>query len=397
MRIGLVSDWYAPRMGGLETYLDGLARHLQAEGHQVTVLTPVPGDPIVNGVAVKRLCGPGPDGGYRFAPSHHAANGPDFLYLIDLFAGGIRPRALERLRLALMDKSHDVVHVHLGNTPFSYLAVNLCRELGIPTVATFHSVLGAMEKPLAALAGRALGCRSWADDVVLSAVSSLTARNRSVMFGDAPFRVLHNALDSDWTAEVRNRRASRSPSQQIQLVSTMRLHPRKRPEAMIDALRRAVRSGSTSLPVHLNIAGDGPLRGRLQGKIDRAGLTGDVTLLGQASRSAVADLLADADLFLMPSHLESFGIAALEARMAGVPVLAMRDAGSSDFLAADVDSLLVDDDDGFAEAIGQFLARPELRARLGEGAARPLGGFTWPDLIAVCHSAYAAAISLRQR
>jgi glycosyltransferase involved in cell wall biosynthesis len=395
LRIAIVSDWYLPRQGGIELYLSELAARLNRAGHDVEVLTPVPGPAEVNGVRVHRLCDHvRPDGGYRFPPPLTASNGRDFLYLLDLLLGPRRSSALQRLRARLREAGYDVAHVHLGNTPFTYLATHACIALGQPTVATFHSVLGRPERPLAALAGRVARTRNWAGRVHLTAVSGRAARDRAVMFGAAPFHILPNGLDAQfWEAAGQARAASRVGTRQrtIELVSAMRLHPRKRPQVLINAVAALTRHGS---PVRLRIAGDGPLRGALQQRIDRLGLTGCVELCGQLGRDGLAQLLREADLFLMPSLHESFGIAMLEARIAGVPVLAMRQSGASDFLKPGEDSLLVDDDHEFARALQRFVKDPALRARLDLGGAAPLTGYAWDDVVAKCTGAYAAAIAM---
>jgi glycosyltransferase involved in cell wall biosynthesis len=396
LRIAIVSDWYLPRQGGIELYLSELAARLNRAGHDVEVLTPVPGPAEVNGVRVHRLCDPDrPDGGYRFPPPLHSANGRDFLYLLDLLLAPHRPNAVQRLRARLSEGAYDVAHVHLGNTPFTYLATRACIELGHPTVATFHSVLARAERPIAALAGRLARTRNWAGRVHLTAVSGRAARDRAVMLGAAPFHLLPNGLDTQFWDELgRGRVGSRAEGrrQTIELVSAMRLHPRKRPDVLIDAVAALTQNGS---PVRLRIAGDGPLRGPLQRRIDGLGLAGRVELCGQLGRDGLAQLLREADLFLMPSLHESFGIAMLEARISGVPVLAMRRSGASDFLKSGEDSLLVDSDREFLEALQRFVADPALRSRLDPGCAVPLTGYSWDDVVANCTGAYAAAIAMR--
>src|SRR3569623_281966 len=132
LRIAIISDWYLPRLGGIELYLGELTARLKAAGHDVEVLTPVPGPAEVNGIRVHRLCDPArPDGGYAFPPPVHASNGRDFLYLLDLFFAPRRPNAMQRLGALLRAGAYDVAHVHLGYTSFSYVAVRSCLGLGL--------------------------------------------------------------------------------------------------------------------------------------------------------------------------------------------------------------------------------------------------------------------------
>ena len=399
MRVAVISDWYLPRLGGIELYLAELVQKLVSDGVDLEVLTPVPGLEAINGVSIRRLCdNEAPNGGYRFPPSRHASNGPDFLYLLELFFGSQRPRPLRRLKFALLTGGYDVVHIHLGNTPFSYLAVNLCRDLGLPVLATFHSVLGSSERRVAAIAGRLLHTADWPATVKLTSVSRFAAAARTPLFGAAPLDVMPNGVDTDLWQAVRahraKRRAEAGRSPRIELFAAMRLHSRKRPMQLLDAMveLQRIQPGTS---VRLRIAGDGPLRGRLERRIAMFGLTGIVETYGQLGRSNIAAMMAETDLFLMPSRLESFGIAALEARISGVPVLAFRESGMRDFLQPDADSLLVSNDAGFAAALARFCADPALRAQLDSGAALPLAGYGWNDLVRNCRAAYAEALVMR--
>jgi N-acetyl-alpha-D-glucosaminyl L-malate synthase BshA len=80
-----------------------------------------------------------------------------------------------------------------------------------------------------------------------------------------------------------------------------------------------------ALPATLVLAGDGPDRELAEQEVDRLGLRADVRFLGKVDQ--VADLLRGADLFLLPSQNESFGLSALEAMACGVPVIATSGGG----------------------------------------------------------------------
>ena len=74
--------------------------------------------------------------------------------------------------------------------------------------------------------------------------------------------------------------------------------------------------------VRLVIAGDGPERPDYAALAAHLGVTDRLHMLGDVTRSDVIDLLAAADLFVFPSVWETFGLAAVEAAMAGVPIVA---------------------------------------------------------------------------
>lgn len=400
-RIVILSDWYLPRFGGIELYLRDLTGALKASGLDVEVITPIPGPSIVNSVRVHRLCDiDKTNGGYLFPPSSSASNFRDFLYILDLLFRPRRQTAMQRLRELLQTENYDLAHIHLGNTPFAFAATNTCLRLGLPTVATFHSTLGQGEIPLARLISKVLGCSSWPGKVHLTAVSSNVAAVRGPMLGNAPIEILPNAIEVESWRNVQTNKLqtdNNSAVRKIELLAAMRLHPRKRPGMLIQAMRKLKSRTPDGVTVRLRIAGEGPLRNGLQKFIDREHLGDSVKLCGNLEREELIGLMSEADLFVMPSVLESFGIAALEARMAGIPVLAMQNSGARDYLTPGEDSILVDSDEEFANALTRFISDAELRDKLMTGCAKPLPGYSWADLVKRCRDTYFAQIASHQK
>src|SRR5580693_1857498 len=112
------------------------------------------------------------------------------------------------------------------------------------------------------------------------------------------------------------------------------------------------------MPAKLVLIGDGPDRGAVEWLIRQKGLTKDVFLLGKMDR--VYEKLSLADLFLLPSDHESFGLAALEAMACEVPVIATNVGGVPDVVESGVDGFLVPprDMDAAATHAIEILSRP---------------------------------------
>jgi len=87
------------------------------------------------------------------------------------------------------------------------------------------------------------------------------------------------------------------------------------------------------------MVGDGPDRGAAEWIAKQRGVQKDVLFLGKQDR--ISELLAQADIFLMPSELESFGLAALEAMACEVPVIATNVGGVPEVVTHGVDGFLV--------------------------------------------------------
>jgi glycosyltransferase involved in cell wall biosynthesis len=101
-----------------------------------------------------------------------------------------------------------------------------------------------------------------------------------------------------------------------------------------------VRAGG---PARLRLVGDGPERTSAVAELDRLGLAADVELVGEPDD--LPAVLADADLFLLPSETESFGLAALEAMACEVPVVASRVGGLPEIIDDGVTGFVCPPDD----------------------------------------------------
>ncbi|MEZ4387947.1 MAG: glycosyltransferase family 4 protein [Candidatus Krumholzibacteriia bacterium] len=121
---------------------------------------------------------------------------------------------------------------------------------------------------------------------------------------------------------------------------------------------------------HLDLVGDGGLRGDLEAQVSRLGLRDRVTFHG--FRRDVFALMAHSDLLLMTSHHEGLPYTLLEAMSLGLPTLASDVGGLAEVLRHGETGWLVPPNDppAVADALATLAADPSLRQRLGEAAAR---------------------------
>ncbi|MFS4095024.1 glycosyltransferase family 4 protein, partial [Streptomyces sp. AF1A] len=120
------------------------------------------------------------------------------------------------------------------------------------------------------------------------------------------------------------------------------------------------------------VAGEGPLRPSLQARIEDERLP--VRLVGR--REDVPELLAAADLALLPSSWESRSVLAQEALYTGVPLVATRVGGIPDLVGDAAELVPYGDPEAFATAVVRLLADPERRELLRERGVRQSAG--WP-------------------
>jgi glycosyltransferase involved in cell wall biosynthesis len=118
------------------------------------------------------------------------------------------------------------------------------------------------------------------------------------------------------------------------------------------------------------VVGEGPQRAELAAEIRRLGVTRAVGLAGE--RDDVAGLLAQADLFVLPSRSEGLPVSVLEAMAAGVPVVASAVGGVPELVEDGATGLLVPPGDprALAAAIAKLAGDPALRRRLGAAGRR---------------------------
>jgi phosphatidylinositol alpha 1,6-mannosyltransferase len=352
MRILHVSDVYLPHIGGIEVFVSDLARHQVADGHLVDVLTPT-------GSAAVELAR---------QPAVLRASGP-----LD---------GLERLR----EGEYDVVHAHLSVlSPFTTIVARAAVRLCMPTVMTVHSML-SVTGPVVPAIGMLVGWRRW--PAVWTTVSSVAAADLLTVLGsEADVHVVPNAVDVDWW---RSAGPVLSP-RPVTLVSVGRLAPRKRPLALVDMLREARLRVPDSVAMRAVIVGEGQLERRLQARLHRNGMTDWVSLAGSRTREGIRDLYRSADLYLAPARHESFGIAALEARAAGLPVVALSSGGVGEFVASGVDGLLCRDDAGMVAAIAGLTCDTRIREDMARHNRLVAPAHDWSRTTAGFAGAYARA------
>jgi glycosyltransferase involved in cell wall biosynthesis len=139
------------------------------------------------------------------------------------------------------------------------------------------------------------------------------------------------------------------------------------------------------------IVGDGPLAARTQEELVRHGLDDWVALTGRLDRPSIRDLCHRADLYVAPATRESFGIAALESRAAGLPIVAMRSGGVRDFVRDGVEGLLADSDEEMARVLAVLAVDGPRRARIAAHNRAVPPSEDWPIVAAGYDHVYAEA------
>ncbi|MGB0721270.1 MAG: glycosyltransferase [Gammaproteobacteria bacterium] len=276
-------------------------------------------------------------------------------------------KAVWRLARVIRETRPDVIHCRNWNTwPDTVLAHRLAGRPG-RLLWSFHGFMdGRGTAPWRRrIASRALAAMS----DCLAAVCQDAAERYARVNGLAPerFRVLYNGVDTQRfrprVDRVEAKRVVGWPADRLCAVTVASLSPVKDHAALVRALSMLGPAERDRL--HVVFVGEGRERAALEGLVHELGLGGVVSMPGGSDR--VPDLLAAADISILPSRLEGMSNAISESMAAGLPVIANSVGGNPELILDGKTGILTTqgDDRSMATAVGRLLADESLRADMG--------------------------------
>lgn len=349
-KIAMISDWYFPKVGGIEYSMHTLAKTLSMHGYEVSVITrSYPGVPEYSkrdGVSVIRLKGRPLPGQSRF----------------------LMPGAYKELFNLLKDGDYEIVNCHGLDSPIGMIALIVSRKLGIPVVVTNHSLVGDTPySSLLYLAGKLLLKNT---DAVI-AVSSAVEKDSNLMTKKPIYRIF-NGVDSE--DKIIKAPFPVNTEGKLVIVTVARMTRKKGVQNIVDLAPLLLEKHKNLLFVMI---GDGPLREKLESTVEESGLSGNFYFTGEVSREKVLGYLEQADIFALPSSNEAFGISILEAMSKEVPVVAMNNSGVSDIIRNGVNGYLADSLTEFSDYLENLIEKQALRTSFSRKALRGLSNYDW--------------------
>src|SRR5579863_10367751 len=347
----LESDFTPQGGGGAESQVRTLALHLLRIGQQATVVTPL----LARGrQRTAERCDGVPVGRIRYPrlPTIGAAV-MCLRWGAFLFGHGRR---------------YDAWHVHIGH----HLGAVTCLVGALVDKPVVVKISGSWELEQGVMAP---GGPKLLDRLALRwlkrarAVQALSTRMAAELvrqgFPRDRVLVLPNAVD---TSRFPLRAAPRAPGAPFRAVFVGRLVPEKNLAMLLEAWARAFPPGE-AVDAQLRLVGGGPLAERLRAQAETLGLARQVEFLGHRDR--VEEVLADADVGVLPSRIEGLSNTLLEFMAGGLPPLASRVSGSEDFVVPGRNGWLfeVSDVAALAAALREAKALPPERlAAMGRQA-----------------------------
>ncbi|MFP5297806.1 MAG: glycosyltransferase family 4 protein [Actinomycetota bacterium] len=389
LRIAIASYRAHPEVGGQGVYVTNLAAALRDLGHDVTIFAGPPYPLIPDGVhleTVPSLDLYRPSDPFRRPSAGEFHNPIDALEYAIMCTGAFPEPMTFSLRFARLMKHRqddfDVVH---DNQCLGYGMLTVAKRL--PLVTTIHHPI-SIDRRLALQAAptraKRMAQKRWYSFVamqrrVAKRLPSIVTVSRSARddivreFGVAPERVevIHNGVDLELFRPLPH--IDKRPGLLLTVASS------SQPSKGLDHLLEAVAKLRTERPeVRLVVIGKGGREPSFARAVERFDLGGHVEAHGRVDTLRMVELLAAAEVAVVPSLYEGFSLPAIEAMSCGLPVVATTGGALREVIGEAGITVPPGDAGALAAAAGKLLDDVTARRRLGEmGRQRVLERFTW--------------------
>lgn len=354
MKIALCSDYFYPKIGGITTHIENLARMLKKRGHEVIIIT-------------------------KMSDFNDQAHGLNVVRIKSLFRSSQTldiPR-LDDLEEALRETRLDIIHAHHAFSPISLFSLLIGKRLGIKTVLTNHSIqflydFNYLWKPSSLMLFPLKQYINSADRII--AVSRVAATFIS-HFTDKEVSIIPNGVNIEEFAPHIKKFDGKS------ILFVGRLVYRKGLHLLLEAMKQVVNEKNN---VELTIAGSGYLSPVLKAVVKTSGLHNNIFLREGLRKSELIDLYQRANIFVLPSIFgESFGIVLLEAMASRTPIVATAQGGIREIVNHMETGLLVrkNNVEELARGILILLENKELSERISSNAFREVKKYDWNIIV----------------
>jgi glycosyltransferase involved in cell wall biosynthesis len=360
MRAALVGDEYYPDIGGAPHYAFELSLQLVKLGIEAVVIThghpDQPEEEEIAGVKIKRVKG------LVLNNPHRAAS----------------PLIFRHCHRYILDGKFDVVHGLDLYSSMAQIVIPFAHRHRIPCVLTCHTVMNSaflifLQRPMCVTLRRA-------DRLI--AVSRAAARFSHLLgFSEKRITVVPNGVDLscfnfNGKIDAFLMREELGIGDEPLVVTVSRLVKRKNPELLVSAFAKVLKVVPDA---KLVIAGSGREEDNLSRQIESLNITNSAFMVGKLMKEKVAQLMAAADVFVLPSKMESFPLSLLEASAVGVPVVCSNAGGVPEVFQDGFNALLYPpgDDNAMAEAIVRLIQDRELAKKISANAVKTASRFPW--------------------
>lgn len=387
MHIVQVTPRFPPAIGGVEEHVYRISLELQKRGHRLTVVTS-------NDIDDK-----------NYAPKTETVNGVD-VYRFPLFMPKLSRELwfIPGILKIFGQIKADVVHVHGYRCLSSCTAAYVARQKHVPVVVTPHGIYPS-RSPFNALLktifdhtlGRLL--LNFSERVI--ALSEHNVRLIMQIGASAnKISVVPNGVNAQ---EYKHLKRSRKILNELGsdgpvLLYVGRIDWNKQIEKVVESMPLILKEFPSAKfvvvgPDYANLANE------LSGLAQKLGVSHSLIITGKVSASRLKEFYSTADIFVLPSSYEGFGLSMLEAMISRVPVIVSPSGGPGDILKHGVHAWLLQSvtPDEIFKSVHTILTNPQLRDTLVEKAFELVNEkYTWEKVVDMLETIYSHAISKRQ-
>ncbi|BFZ53635.1 Phosphatidylinositol N-acetylglucosaminyltransferase GPI3 subunit [Savitreella phatthalungensis] len=343
LAVAMVSDFFYPQPGGIESHIYQLSQRLIDRGHKVIIITHAYGDRsgvryLTNGLKVYYV---------PFAVIYREATFPSVFSFFPVF------------RNIMLRERIEVVHGHASLSSLCHEAILHARTMGLRTCFTDHSLFGFAD-PGSILTNKLL--KFTLSDIDHVICVSHTCKENTVLraaLDPQMVSVIPNAV----VAEDFSPPAQKPPLDEIVVVVICRLFYNKGADLLVALIPRICELHPN---VRFIVAGDGPKMIDLIQMREKCMLQDRVEMLGTVRHEQVRDVMVRGHIYLHPSLTEAFGTVIVEAASCGLYVVCTRVGGVPEVLPSNMTS--------FARPEVDDLVRQTSRAIIDMKAGRITGG-----------------------
>jgi len=320
-------------------------------------------------------------------------------------------RFLEEFIRFSRQQGRDYALIHTNYWLSAWVGLELRRRLSLPMIHTYHS-LGAVKYQSVQEPPETATRRLEIEKAALETAECIVATSpqekdylRSLVSSRGNIEIIPCGTDINHFGSISYEQAREklgfSPEEKI-IYYVGRFDPRKGIETLVRAVHRSqIRSQS---PIRLIIAGayrpgqsDGKEKERISQIVKELGLEGITEFPGRISDENLPIYFAAADVCVVPSHYEPFGLVPIEAMASGTPVVGSAVGGLNFTVISEETGLLVPpkDEEAFANAIDRVLSDPQWRNQLGKNARKRMEEeFSWEGVASQLNDLYSRFVSL---
>ncbi|MCX7943290.1 MAG: glycosyltransferase family 4 protein [Deltaproteobacteria bacterium] len=362
LKIGIVTEYYYPTLGGIQEHVYHFSKEVASRGHVVHIITSnvigadLSYDVYNKGVKVIRV-------GYSLPIISNNSIG----------RVSLAPNISSKVKDILNHERYDVLHIHSPLHPvLPILALSKSNTL---TIGTFHtnfdrSIFFTIFKPLLKM-----GIDRLDGLIAVSETAITTIKN--YLNPTKEFRIIPNGVDTEMFSPFVPKIQSLNDNK-INLLFVGRMEPRNGLDRLLKAFFYVREKGYEN--VRVIAIGDGPLR-KIYEEMVPARLKTDVIFTG-ALNGGRPEYYSSSHILCFPATIASFGITLLEGCASGLPFVSTKGAGFPSIFKDGENGFMIDTSDErvFGETLIKLIKDENLRRRLGENGRRLAEKYSWKNI-----------------